>query len=173
MTRTNEMTNPQARRKHRTTAQIPELCLQAAEDYHQQQLSDTKIIEDQAVGYSREVQQPCRPTPTSSDQPRLASCIDDRHATRSRRGSQSGNCNGPRPVNRGEPRAGAAPCRAGYRAPLSLVRPSLALLGRWPGRCWSLAGRWPLPRLRRGALDWPDGWGIHSRCLSPVKPRTL
>jgi len=36
MTRTNEMTNPQARTKHRTTAQIAELCSQSAEDYHQQ-----------------------------------------------------------------------------------------------------------------------------------------
>jgi len=42
MTRTNEMTNPQARTKHRTNAQIAELCLQSAEDYHQQYLSDSK-----------------------------------------------------------------------------------------------------------------------------------
>ena len=33
------MTNPQARTKHRTTAQIAELCLQSAEDYHQQYLA--------------------------------------------------------------------------------------------------------------------------------------
>jgi hypothetical protein len=80
MTRTNEMTNLQVRTRHRTTAQIAELCLQSAEDYHQQQqLSDAKIFEGQAVGYSRGVQPPCRPTPTSSDQPRLASCINDRH----------------------------------------------------------------------------------------------
>ncbi|HEX6527882.1 MAG TPA: hypothetical protein VF070_48855 [Streptosporangiaceae bacterium] len=32
------MTNQQARAKHRTTAQITELCLQSAEDYHQQHL---------------------------------------------------------------------------------------------------------------------------------------
>ncbi len=32
------MTNQQARTKHRTTAQIAELCLQSAEDYHQQYL---------------------------------------------------------------------------------------------------------------------------------------
>jgi peptide methionine sulfoxide reductase MsrA len=38
MARTNEMTNPQARTKHRTTAQVAELCLQSAEDYHQQYL---------------------------------------------------------------------------------------------------------------------------------------
>jgi hypothetical protein len=38
MTRTNEMTNPQARTKHRTTAQVAELCSQSAEDYHQQYL---------------------------------------------------------------------------------------------------------------------------------------
>jgi len=38
MTRTNEMTNQQARTKHRTTAQIAELCSQSAEDYHQQYL---------------------------------------------------------------------------------------------------------------------------------------
>jgi len=38
MTRINEMTNAQARAKHRTTAQIAELCLQSAEDYHQQYL---------------------------------------------------------------------------------------------------------------------------------------
>jgi peptide methionine sulfoxide reductase MsrA len=38
MTRINEMTNQQARAKHRTTAQIAELCLQSAEDYHQQYL---------------------------------------------------------------------------------------------------------------------------------------
>jgi peptide methionine sulfoxide reductase MsrA len=38
MTRTNEMTNPQARAKHRTTAHLAELCLQSAEDYHQQYL---------------------------------------------------------------------------------------------------------------------------------------
>jgi peptide methionine sulfoxide reductase MsrA len=38
MTRTNEMTNLQARVKYRTTAQIAELCLQSAEDYHQQYL---------------------------------------------------------------------------------------------------------------------------------------
>jgi peptide methionine sulfoxide reductase MsrA len=37
-TRTNEMTNRQARMKHRTTAQIAELCSQSAEDYHQQYL---------------------------------------------------------------------------------------------------------------------------------------
>jgi peptide-methionine (S)-S-oxide reductase len=43
MTRTNEMTNSQARTKHRTTAQIAELCLQSAEDYHQQYLSDAKV----------------------------------------------------------------------------------------------------------------------------------
>jgi peptide methionine sulfoxide reductase MsrA len=42
MTRTNEMTNPQARTKHRTTVQIAELCLQSAEDYHQQYLSSNK-----------------------------------------------------------------------------------------------------------------------------------
>ena len=36
------MTNPQARTKHRTTAHIAELCLQSAEDYHQQHLSDAK-----------------------------------------------------------------------------------------------------------------------------------
>jgi peptide methionine sulfoxide reductase MsrA len=36
------MTNPQARTKHRTTAQIAELCLQSAEDCHQQYLSDAK-----------------------------------------------------------------------------------------------------------------------------------
>ena len=36
------MTNPQARRNHRTTAQVAELCLQSAEDYHQQYLSDAK-----------------------------------------------------------------------------------------------------------------------------------
>jgi peptide-methionine (S)-S-oxide reductase len=42
MTRTNEMTNLQARVKYRTTAQIAELCLQSAEDYHQQYLSDAK-----------------------------------------------------------------------------------------------------------------------------------
>jgi peptide methionine sulfoxide reductase MsrA len=39
MTRTNEMTNPQVRTEHRTTAQIAELCLQSAEDYHQQYLN--------------------------------------------------------------------------------------------------------------------------------------
>ena len=33
------MTNPQARTKHRTTAQIAELCSQSAEDYHQQYLN--------------------------------------------------------------------------------------------------------------------------------------
>jgi peptide methionine sulfoxide reductase MsrA len=38
MTRTNEMTDPQARAKHRTNAQTAELCLQSAEDYHQQYL---------------------------------------------------------------------------------------------------------------------------------------
>ena len=32
------MTNPQARMKHRTTAQIAELRIQSAEDYHQQYL---------------------------------------------------------------------------------------------------------------------------------------
>jgi peptide-methionine (S)-S-oxide reductase len=32
------MTNQQARTKHRTTAQIAELRLQSAEDYHQQYL---------------------------------------------------------------------------------------------------------------------------------------
>ena len=32
------MTNAQARAKHRTTARIAELCLQSAEDYHQQYL---------------------------------------------------------------------------------------------------------------------------------------
>lgn len=36
------MTNPQAGTKHRTTAQIAELCLQSAEGYHQQYLSDSK-----------------------------------------------------------------------------------------------------------------------------------
>ena len=38
MTRTNEMTNPQARAKHRTIMQIEKQCLQSAEDYHQQYL---------------------------------------------------------------------------------------------------------------------------------------
>ena len=38
MARTDEMTTSQARTKHRTTAQIAELCLQSAEDYHQQYL---------------------------------------------------------------------------------------------------------------------------------------
>ena len=38
MTRTNEITSPQARTKHRTIAQIAELCLQSTEDYHQQYL---------------------------------------------------------------------------------------------------------------------------------------
>ena len=33
------MTNPQARTKRRTTVQIAELCLQSAEDYHQQYLA--------------------------------------------------------------------------------------------------------------------------------------
>ena len=32
------MTNRQARMKHRTTAQVAELCSQSAEDYHQQYL---------------------------------------------------------------------------------------------------------------------------------------
>ena len=32
------MTNLQVRTKHRTTAQVTELCLQSAEDYHQQYL---------------------------------------------------------------------------------------------------------------------------------------
>jgi peptide methionine sulfoxide reductase MsrA len=32
------MTNPQARTKHQTNVQIAELCLQSAEDYHQQYL---------------------------------------------------------------------------------------------------------------------------------------
>ena len=36
------MTNLQARTKHRTIAQVAELCLQSAEDYHQQYLSDAK-----------------------------------------------------------------------------------------------------------------------------------
>ena len=38
MARTNEMTIPQARTRHRTTAQMAGLCLQSAEDYHQQYL---------------------------------------------------------------------------------------------------------------------------------------
>jgi len=38
VTRTNEMTNLQARVKYRTTAQVTELRLQSAEDYHQQYL---------------------------------------------------------------------------------------------------------------------------------------
>jgi peptide methionine sulfoxide reductase MsrA len=38
MTRTNEMTNLKARTKHRTIALIAEVCLQSAEDYHQQYL---------------------------------------------------------------------------------------------------------------------------------------
>jgi peptide methionine sulfoxide reductase MsrA len=38
MTRTNEMTNQQARMMYRTTAQIAELRSQSAEDYHQQYL---------------------------------------------------------------------------------------------------------------------------------------
>jgi peptide methionine sulfoxide reductase MsrA len=38
MARTYEMTTRQARTKHRTTAQIAELCVQSAEDYHQQYL---------------------------------------------------------------------------------------------------------------------------------------
>jgi len=33
------MTNPQARANHRTTVQVAELCLQSAEDYHQQYLA--------------------------------------------------------------------------------------------------------------------------------------
>jgi hypothetical protein len=32
------MTNPQPRKKHRTTMHVAELCLQSAEDYHQQYL---------------------------------------------------------------------------------------------------------------------------------------
>jgi peptide methionine sulfoxide reductase MsrA len=32
------MENPQARMKHRTIAPVAELCLQSAEDYHQQYL---------------------------------------------------------------------------------------------------------------------------------------
>jgi len=36
------MTNLQAGMKYRTTAQIAELCLQSAEDYHQQYVSDVE-----------------------------------------------------------------------------------------------------------------------------------
>jgi peptide methionine sulfoxide reductase MsrA len=38
MTRTNEMTKPHSRTKHRTTAQVAGRCVQSAEDYHQQYL---------------------------------------------------------------------------------------------------------------------------------------
>jgi hypothetical protein len=46
MTRTDEMTNLQARTRHRTTAQIAELCLQSAEDYHQhgRELPDNEVL---------------------------------------------------------------------------------------------------------------------------------
>ena len=40
------------------------------------------LFEGQALEYSREIQQPCRPTPTSSDQPRHASCTNDQHRPR-------------------------------------------------------------------------------------------
>jgi peptide methionine sulfoxide reductase MsrA len=38
MTKINEMTNAQARARHRTTAHMAELGLQSAEDYHQRYL---------------------------------------------------------------------------------------------------------------------------------------
>jgi hypothetical protein len=49
------MTNQQAKTKHRTTAQIAELCLQSAEDYHQygRELPDNEFSTRPIVGRSR------------------------------------------------------------------------------------------------------------------------
>jgi peptide methionine sulfoxide reductase MsrA len=57
MTRTSEMTNHQAKTRHRTTAQVAELCSQSAEDYHQQYLYKVPngYCPDHSTGVSRPV----------------------------------------------------------------------------------------------------------------------
>ena len=91
--------------------------------------------------YSKEIQQPCRPTPTSSDQPRLASCTSplcqatgiDPHATRSHRGDQRSPSI---PRSLGRPGAGASchprACRRGRLAVIERTVPAVrATLCGW------------------------------------------